>query len=150
MPTTRRLLPPLIVTAVTVLALAGGSPALAAPGGDVPPAALGGDGERRAHDPERAAAALVEAWVRGDRAAARQVAASDAVVETLFAAPPPDRPEPLKCRPTAGGSVCAHELAPARHDPTARAGGPAVPRRVMLRVEPSAEGADEVTAVTFV
>jgi hypothetical protein len=80
-PTTRRLLPsPLIVTAVTVLALAGGSPALAAPGGDAPPPALGGDGERRDHDPTRAAAALVRAWVRGDLAAARQVAASDAVV----------------------------------------------------------------------
>jgi hypothetical protein len=149
-PTTRRLLlPPLIVTALTVLALTGASPALATPAGDLPRAALGGDGERRADGPGRAAAALVDAWVRGDRVAARQVAATDAIVETLFAAPPPERPEPLKCRQAAGGSVCAHELAPARHDPTARAGDPAAPRRVTLRVEASAERSSAVTAVAF-
>jgi hypothetical protein len=66
----------------------------------------------RISDPQVAADRLLQAWMRGDRAAAGRLA-SQAVVDRLFSEPPPAQsPETLPCRlADAATFVCSYPLA---------------------------------------
>lgn len=139
-----------LAAAVTMLTLGGGQAALAAPLWGGSPAAVAGRDTAAQPDrgPEATAARMVEAWVRGDRAAARNLAASDQVVDALFAAPAPDRPRPLKCQTTPRGTVCTHGVS-GHAKLNTRSAAPAPSDTVTLQVEPGGRDGYQVTAVHF-
>jgi hypothetical protein len=97
----------MIVPTAVALLLVGGPAHAAGPERAEP-------GKAAAPTPKAAAEQLVDAWVNGDRAAAREAAVSDEVVDILFAEPAPAEPQPLKCRVTSHGWVCVHEPSVAR------------------------------------
>jgi hypothetical protein len=88
------------------------TPTTDTPGSEAPASPTSSPLADRISDPQVAADRLIQAWLGGDRAAARTLA-SQAVVDRLFSEPPPaERPATLPCRlATPGVFVCSYPVA---------------------------------------